>query len=185
MAALNFYSNMEELQTERLRLRILTPETMDFVHQNLSQTDLMAFFGLQSLEELEKEKQRYEGGYSTFNKKFMLFQLIDKISGQIIGWCNFHTWYIDHRRAEIGYHLVDDSFKGKGYMSEAILPIIEYGFNVMNLNRIEAFVGPENQASLRLMKKLNFTKEGHLKEHFFKNGRLEDSLVFALFRSKS
>lgn len=170
---------IEELETPRLRLRIITEEVMDFI--NLSPCDLMAFLGLQSKEELEKEKKRYEGGLSTFNKKFINFQLLEKSSGQMVGWCGFHTWYIDHRRAEIGYHLLNDSFKGKGLMSEAIQPIIEYGFSVMNLHRIEAFVGPDNLPSMKLMGKMNFKKEGHLKEHYFKNGKMEDSVVFALF----
>ena len=67
-------------------------------------------------------------------------------------------------------------------MSEAILPIVAYGFNEMNLNRMEAFVGPDNEASQRLVKKLGFQQEGHLKQHFFKNNIYHDSIVFGLLR---
>ena len=67
-------------------------------------------------------------------------------------------------------------------MTEAIDPIIGYGFNTLNLNRIEAYVGPDNLASLSILKKQNFKNEGLLKSHYFKNGIAEDSLVFALLR---
>ena len=69
-------------------------------------------------------------------------------------------------------------------MSETIKPIIEYGFYQMDLNRMEACIGSENNASLSLVRRMNFTQEGHLREHFCKNRLLGDSLVFVLLRSE-
>ena len=91
---------------------------------------------------------------------------------------------MDHERAEIGYGLFGDEYKRQGLMSEAILPIIEYGFIEMKLNRIEAFIGPENIASIKLINKLNFVKEGQLREHYCENNRVEDSIVYSLLRKE-
>lgn len=172
----------EELKTERLILRKLTPEVYRFVHKNYSDSELSQFFGLTTTEELEKEKTKYKNGTTTYNKSFVIFHLLDATTGTFLGGCGFHTWYIEHARAEIGYQLLHDSEKGKGLMSEALGAIIDYGFNTMNLNRIEAFVGPDNTPSLKLMEKFGFKKEGVLKSHYFKNNKMENSVVFGLLK---
>jgi len=172
----------EELETDRLRLRKITMEEFDYIYQNYSDTQLIEFLGLKSPEELAIEKKKYKGGYTIFNKKILFFQLLEKESRHNIGWCGYHTWYIDHDRAEIGYGMTQDEFKGKGLMTEAIIPILEYGFKKMNLNRVEAFISPNNIPSLKLIDKMNFVKEGHLKQHYRNNDVIEDSLVFALLQ---
>ena len=175
---------IEELTTNRLILRILTPEVYDFIYQNLSTEEQMKFLGLSSAEELAKEKDKYDQGLSMFNKSFCGFQLIDKASDKIIGWCSYHIWYTEHNRAEIGYGLFDDSFKQKGLMSEALSPIIEYGFITMKLHRIEALVATYNIPSLKLLDKMNFKKEGVLREHYFVNDRMEDSVIYSLLKNE-
>jgi ribosomal-protein-alanine N-acetyltransferase len=175
---------MEELITNRLKLRKITPEVFDYIYQNLSETEQIEFLGLSSKEALETEKSKYRKGLRTYNKTFLYFHIIEKKSGKTIGWCGYHTWYTDHNRAEIGYGLFIESYKRKGFMSEAIVSIIEYGFKQMKLHRIEAFISPQNVASIRLINKLNFTKEGLLREHYFINNRMEDSAIYSLLKSE-
>jgi RimJ/RimL family protein N-acetyltransferase len=170
----------EIIETIHLTLRKITPDVYDYAFKNLSDIDIMTFFGLKSEEDLLKEKEKFQKGIATYNRSFVNFLIIDKETDAIIGACGFHTWYFDHHRAEIGYALNDDSYKGKGIMTEALKAVVDYGFNTMNLNRIEALIGPKNEASLRLVRKLNFTKEGHLRQHYFKNNVMEDSLIYSL-----
>lgn len=170
------------LETERLLLRALTPTVHLNLFASFSDDEIMEFFQFPSKVELLIERQKYQKGLTTHDKSYVYFQVIEKNSGKLIGMCGFHTWYLAHARAEIGYGLHGDQWKQKGYMKEAIVPIIEYGFRDMELNRIEAFIGSDNEASLRLVKGLGFSPEGHLREHYFKNGRIEDSLVFSLLK---
>lgn len=174
----------EIIETPRLKLRKLNQEVFDFVFNNYTTEELRRFLALKLSEECELEKEKYRQGFSTFNKTFLYFQLIEKQSDKIIGWCGYHTWYTSHDRAEIGYILFEDKVKGKGYMTEVMTPILAYGFGEMNLHRVEAFVGKENLPSLKLMSNFGFKQEGHLKEHYLKNGVYEDSLLFALLRSE-
>ncbi|WP_020568376.1 GNAT family N-acetyltransferase [Neolewinella persica] len=175
---------VEELATCRLKLRKLTPEVFDYIYRDFSEKKQLAFLGLKSTVELKVEKNKYEKGLWTHNKRFLYFQLLDQKCMKIIGWCGYHTWYLDHERAEIGYGLFDDKYKRKGLMSEAMYPIIEYGFKQMRLNRIEAFIGPKNEASIKLINKFNFVKEGQLREHYRENDRAEDSIVYSLLRKE-
>lgn len=174
--------HFEILQTEHLSLRKLTPEVFDYIYAIYTDEALIHFLGLSDEKQLQIEKEKHQKGLSTFNRSFTYFQIINKKTNTIIGWCGYHTWYLDHHRAEIGYGLFDDSFKGKGIMTEAIKPILDYGFYKMNLHRIEAFIAPENVPSIKLVEKFGFKKEGVLKEHYFKNNVMEDSAVYSLLK---
>ena len=174
----------EEIKTKRLTLRKLTPEVYRYVFDNFEEQEQVDFFGLSTQAELFTEEEKYRNGLTTFNKSFLLFHIILNDTKKIIGWCGYHTWYTPHFRAELGYVLNDDAHMNKGYMTEALEAIIDYGFHVMDLHRIEAFVGPGNSASLTLLTKFNFKKEGHLREHYFKNNKMEDSIVLALLKSE-
>lgn len=169
------------INTDRLILREITQEVMDFVFGNYSDSGLMNFFNY-SEEQLAVEKEKYNKGYSTFNRTFLYFFLIDKESKKLIGWCGYHTWYVDHFRAEIGYQMIDKNFREKGLMREAIKAVIDYGFNEMKLNRVEAMVAEYNTTSLKLLERLNFKQEGCLKKHYLVNDKYEDSLVFGLLK---
>ncbi|WP_333599874.1 GNAT family N-acetyltransferase [Flavobacterium sp.] len=174
----------EILTTDRLLLRKLSPEVFQYIYEKYSDAELLTFLGLTDENALAVEKEKFRKGLSTFNKSFLYFQLLDKSTNKIIGWCGYHTWYLDHNRAEIGYGLFDDNYKQKGLMSEAVKAILEYGFGSMKLHRVEAFIGTENQASLNLVAKFGFTKEGQLREHYHKNNIMEDSVVFGLLKQE-
>lgn len=173
----------ECLYTNRLILRKFSASTFDQLYKELSEEEQMHYLGVTTKEELEAEQKKYKEGLTTYNRKLLYFQLLDKTTERIIGWCGYHTWYIQHRRAEIGYGLFEESLKHQGLMTEAMEVIVEYGFKEMDLHRIEAFIGSDNVPSLKLIKKMNFIQEGHLKEHYFHEGKLEDSLVFALIKT--
>lgn len=174
----------EIIETSRLLLRKVTPDVYTYVFDQYDDEQLQAFFGFQAPGDVEKELNRFRKGLTTFNKTFVNFHLLDKTSGRNIGACGFHTWYTDHARAEIGYALTDEMLRQQGLMGEALAAVIAYGFDTMQLNRIEALIGPDNVASQQLVKKLHFREEGRLRQHYFKNNRHEDSLVFALLQSE-
>lgn len=174
----------ETIETERLILRKLGEVEYRLIFEVYSDKEIMKILDLKTNEELIHEKEKYKKGYSTFNKSFLTFQIIDKKEDKILGSCGYHTWYLPHSRAEIGYGLSDERSKSKGIMSEALVPIIDYGFRKMNLNRIEAFVAPDNTPSLKLMEKFSFVKEGQLRRHYFKNDDFEDSIVFSLLKEE-
>lgn len=172
----------EYLYTTRLKLRVIDEKVYAYIFDHFNDKELMQFFALETTEDLATEIQKHQKGVSTYNKSFLNFQLIDISSQKIIGWCGFHTWYTEHSRAEIGYHLISETSKNKGLMTEAFSAIIPYGFNIMKLNRIEAFISPTNMPSLKLVKKFGFIYEGHLRQHYNKNNVLEDSVVYALLK---
>ena len=167
------------LDTPRLTLKGIAYNTMSSIFDTLPKHEVMTALGHKSEDEYQKELEKHLNGYSSYNRRFVMFLLMDKESGKIIGRCGLHNWNQDHRRAEIGYVMNDEAFKRKGLMSEAVAAILEFGFTQLNLNRIDAMVGAGNTASLRIIEKSGFVKEGILRQHVLIDGKFEDSILFS------
>lgn len=172
------------LESPRLRIRIDNAE--HYIEQLSTASDevLMHYYGFKTAEDLQIHKDKVKGGMKTYRTTFQIFRLITKESKTIIGSISFHNWYPMHQRAEIGYAMNAEEHKGKGYMKEALKVIIPYGFDYLNLNRMEAFIHPDNTASRRLVEGYGFTQEGLLKEHYYSEGQMGDSMLFALLRQE-
>jgi [ribosomal protein S5]-alanine N-acetyltransferase len=171
------------IETPRMRLRALTPEVYREVFTTYSAKELEQFFGCTG-EALEEERKKFTAGLSMYRKSILIFQLIEKISGAVMGWCGYHTWYLPHFRAELGYALQQDQYKMKGYMSEALPYVLQYGFKEMGLKRIEALLSRENEPSMKLLARHGFVEEGVLREHYFIHDKFEDSVVFSLLEKE-
>lgn len=166
-------------ETSRLLLEGLSPENMKYIFDNLPKPEIMEMLGHRSEEDYLKEEYKHKNGYSSYNRSFLLFLLKEKDSGKIIGRCGIHNWNKVDRRAEIGYIMHDEDYKNKGFMSEAAETIIEYGFTVLKLNRIEALVGMLNEPSIRLIEKNNFKMEGILKGYFNTGRKFDHAVLYA------
>ena len=181
-----WFKNTEytQVETERLMLIEISPALSATLLNSCSDEEIVSFLCLDSMEDFAIDLEKYRIGMSTYRISFANFVMIDKQRQRFIGRCGFHMWFAMHSRAEIGYAMNSDVDKGKGYMTEALKAIIDYGFGPMGLNRIEAFVGPYNPPSLRMMDKFGFTLEGLMREHFNKDGDLQDSLCFSLLKKE-
>lgn len=176
--------HFETLITPRFILRKL--DAVAYAHWLREVPDEVAMreLGLSDAEALAQERARFDAGLESFNRKLLLFQILEKDDGKVLGWCGYHTWYIQHQRAELGYVIFDAARHNAGIMSEVLPEVLRYGFHGMQLHRIEALVGPNNGASLRLMEKFGFRREGQMRKHYLHNGVYEDSVVFGLLRAE-
>ena len=170
------------LETERLYLRELSPEVYKQLFTECNSSRIAEYLGLNTSSEVEIEREKYNLGMVTYFSTFMSFHLIDKQTGNIIGKCGFHTWIPTHRRAEVGYEIFKESDKGKGLMTEALGAILKYGFEQMNLHRVEAYIADYNIPTAKLLKRFGFTQEGKVRGHYVVDGINEDSLLLSLLQ---
>ena len=70
-------------------------------------------------------------------------------------------------------------------MTEALGLVLDFGFDRMGLNRIEAVVFRDNAASCGLLEKLGFEREGLLREYEYLRGRYEDMAMYSLLRRQA
>jgi ribosomal-protein-alanine N-acetyltransferase len=99
----------------------------------------------------------------------------------LIGTCGFHNINRGARRGELGYEL-DYEFWGRGLMRKALMPVLDYGFNIMRFERVEAFLNVDNDRSARLLKKLGFKLEGTLRDYALSPKGLMDQNCYSLLK---
>src|SRR5574343_1560558 len=107
------------LYTERLEIIVVTPQLYKYVFENYTDTEFMLFFGVRKETELQEEKLKFALGNTTHRVSFVYFMIKHRETSKVIGSAGFHTWYVKHDRAEIGYALHANKYKRKGIMSEA------------------------------------------------------------------
>jgi ribosomal-protein-alanine N-acetyltransferase len=81
------------------------------------------------------------------------------------------------RGAHIGYW-IDRAYAGRGYTTEAVNLLTEYGFSVLALHRIEINLRPENAASRRVAEKAGYVLEGERPRYLHIDGDWRDHLSF-------
>jgi RimJ/RimL family protein N-acetyltransferase len=85
--------------------------------------------------------------------------------------------------AELGYW-IGVPYWGCGYATEAARAMIQYGFDVLKLNRIQASHFANNPQSGRVLRKIGMQHEGCLRQHYLKWGEYVDSKVYGILRSE-
>jgi ribosomal-protein-alanine N-acetyltransferase len=108
-----------------------------------------------------------------------------KGDGQPIGTLGFYKWVPSASyQAEMGYDLAKE-YWDKGIMAEAMKGVIDFGFEKMELNRLEVFIMPRNKRSIKLIKMLGFKREGLLRQRYFDEfGNYTDDILFSMLRSE-
>ncbi|MGI9063969.1 MAG: GNAT family N-acetyltransferase [Pseudonocardiaceae bacterium] len=82
------------------------------------------------------------------------------------------------RAAKLGGAIAADHW-GNGYATDAARTLVSFGFATLDLHRITAAIGPDNAASIALVTRLGFTREGRLRDHVFTNGAWRDSELYS------
>ena len=83
------------------------------------------------------------------------------------------------RSAEIGYWVAEAHWGG-GIATEAVRAVTEHGFRAFGVGRIQAAVFAWNEASMRVLEKCGYAREGVLAKSVFKDGELIDSVLYAI-----
>lgn len=102
---------------------------------------------------------------------------------KVIGTIGFVNFIPEHFRAEVGY-MLNPAFQKQGFMQEALTAILDYGFNTLNVHSVQAIVDPDNAASIALLERMHFIREGHFKEDFFYGGKFLDSVYYGLVKKQ-
>jgi ribosomal-protein-alanine N-acetyltransferase len=79
----------------------------------------------------------------------------------------------------LGYWM-GERHAARGYMSDAVRTLISHAFDTLRLHRIEAACLPHNAASIRLLEKVGFNREGYARSYLCIDGRWQDHLLYAM-----
>ena len=87
------------------------------------------------------------------------------------------------RAAKLGYAIRADEW-GQGYATEVARLLTGFGFDTLELHRVSAAIGPDNDASVAVVKRLGYSYEGRLRDHVFTNGAWRDSLLYSVLANE-
>ncbi|MGQ8872630.1 GNAT family N-acetyltransferase [Paenibacillus sp. TSA_86.1] len=183
MSELFLFDTFPILHTERFILRAATDSDSRDLLALYSDATVVEYMPLDPFESEQDALDEMSWYRKIFKEHTGLRWMIeDKQSHQVIGTCGYLGYEEQHHRAEIGYDLLSSCW-GKGVMTEVARAVLDFGFNSMQLNKVEAKVDPGNEASIRLLHKLGFQQEGLLRQHELEKGRYVDLAVFSKLQS--
>lgn len=175
---------MNTLETERLLLRPLTSDDSDRIEELAGDYDVAKSTlniphpypkgsAVQFIESILTSEK---------NNKIAMFAITLKDTQLLIGLANLNL-AASYKRGELAYW-VGKQYWGKGYGTEAVEALLEYGFNQLNLNRIFAASFTSNPGSWRVMEKIGLKYEGTLKQHVARFGNYYDLAYYGLLKDE-
>lgn len=168
------------LYTDRLVLRQIDTNDANEIFAIRSDKEIMRYIDRPLAISIEDALQLIQKiNNSLITEDGVSWAITLKDTTTLIGTIGFWRMEKEHYRAEIGY-ILHPAFQGKGIMSEAITAVLNYGFKAMKLHSVMANVNPDNGASIKLLERNNFTREGYFKESYFYNGKFLDSAIYTI-----
>ncbi|MBZ0282699.1 MAG: GNAT family N-acetyltransferase [Anaerolineae bacterium] len=170
------------LNTPRLTLRQLLPSDAEAVFQIRGDYEVTKYNtgkAYATVQEASDLISAIESAYQAQNE--IRWGITRKGHSLVIGMCGYNYWVRHDRRGSVGYDLARAHW-GQGIMSEAVRAVVEFGFNHMGLNRIEADADARNVASTRVLEKIGFQREGLQREQFYEVGAFHDLVLFGLLK---
>ncbi len=172
------------LSGDRVRLRWLEDRDASALFDVFSDERVMRYWSGAAWTEASQATDLIASIRDYFDKQTLFQWGIARASDDVvIGTCTLAWIDASNRRCEIGFALRSDHW-GQGLVSEATRLLLVFAFESLNMHRIEADVDPRNEASIRLLSKLGFQREGYLRERWLVGSEACDTVFFGLLRSE-
>ena len=181
MLVFNF-SPFPNLETNRLILRHLNSDDVNEILALRSNPEIMKFIPRPLIKTTKEALEFIATMDANINNNIVInWAITTQEDDKLIGMIGFYRMKPENYRAEVGY-ILSAEYHGQGIMTQALQRVIQFGFEEMGLNSIEAVIDPENYGSEKVLLKNNFVKEGHFKEHTFFEGKFLDSVFYSILR---
>lgn len=168
------------LADSKVVLRHVEPRDLDDYIRASNDTRARGEHVFTAMRSPQKIRKRFEedGLSSEASETFLITTQADVVVGQI---GHFGT---DHRfpEREIGYQIFSQEDRGKGYASSAVSLLVDYLFSSFAYNRLRGIVNPSNHASVRVITRAGFQKEGTLRGLMLVAGRYVDQDIYGFLR---
>ena len=173
------------IKTERLLLRPFPPSDAASVLANWASDEavqsLYAEPTYTTFEAVNGLLEKYIGGYE--RPDYYRWAVVEPSSGQCIGQIAYFLVDGKNHFGEIEY-CIGRAFQNRGYATEVTRAVVAFGFEQMNLHKVQISVKEINPASRRVIEKCGFTYEGTLRDYFYESGRYVSRLYYSMLRSE-
>lgn len=171
--------------TEELTLRKIIPTDAVRLHEIYSNKQLFQYtpnMYKKNLETVAKMVGHFERDFN--KKKWLLLGIaLNSEPDSIVGVAEMFDYESNIDMITIGYRL-NEHFWGQGIATKTVKAMTDYLFLHTEINRIQAYVMPENTKSLHVLERNHYVREGTIRQgHFWKGKGIVDLELFALLRS--
>ncbi|WP_117160984.1 GNAT family N-acetyltransferase [Paraliobacillus sp. X-1268] len=178
------YGDLPIIETERLILRKVTLEDIEDMHLYGSNEEVSKYVSWDTHETISDTKAFVESILKKYeNKQVSPWGIEYKENGKFIGTIDFVWWEPSQQIAELGY-VISKDYWGKGLITEVAKEIIKFGFNEMDLVRIQARCDVENIGSARIMEKVGMSFEGTIRKGMFVKGEHRDLKRYSILKEE-
>lgn len=178
------FSNLPELETGSLVLRKIVETDYKAVFECTGDPEVARYMTWEAHNNPESSRHLVKFILKRYkDNKPANWAVMLKKENRLIGTCGFVSSFPLNKRAEISFALRKDCW-GRGYATEAVKKTIEFGFEKIGYNRIEAFCDVENIASARVMEKCGMRLEGVLRQYAYLKGKFRDMKCYAILRDE-
>ena len=179
----NMKDDFPQITTPRLKLREIKRDDSKEIFKLLSDPKVIEHDTFELFTDIKQAEKLIEWFDQQFeDEKATFWGITLKSDNEIIGFCKCEI-EVAKVRADLGYNL-RSYYWNKGIMTESIKAIMDYTFKILEVNRIEAAVSTRNLASIKLLEKLNFTKEGVLRQRSHWKGSYHDMIMYSILRKE-
>ena len=179
----NIFSHLPVLETDRLILRPLQMRDAQDLYAYAQDPQVARHVLWDAHESIWESRQFLRGAIRQYRKgQPGSFAITLKDSGRMIGTIGFMWINLDYRSGEVGYSL-SRAYWNQGIMTEALRAVLAFGFDTLQLNRIEAQHETDNPASGRVMLHAGMQYEGTLRQRLKNKGRYVDVALYAILRA--
>ena len=173
-------SQLPTLHAKRVTLRWLKESDVRDLYAIFSDPEVARYWSEAAYTEEGQAKELLDRIRTSFASR-SLFQwgVVRPDENRVIGTVTLASLDTQNRRAELGFALNRDEW-GSGLMSEAVAELVRFAFENLELHRLEADIDPRNDASIRLVERLGFQREGLLRERWIVAGEINDTVLYGL-----
>jgi RimJ/RimL family protein N-acetyltransferase len=181
-APFDWGESLPVLESARLRLRMLRDEDVPALFEIFGDSEVMRYWSSPALTDKAGARALLDDIRRHFAAR-SLFQwgIARRDDDAIVGTATIFQIDREHRRGEIGF-AIGRAHWGRGFASEAVTTLIRFAFEQLHLHRIEADPDPQNAASIRVLERQGFKREGLLRERYFLDGEPQDAEYYGLLR---
>ena len=152
------------LESERLILRRYKKEDSNEIFLGFVNQDEFLYYANKEKRTLEEQIKSLENIDEKYlNKEYYNWLIVEKESDNIIGSINLS---VDNKNDSVEFnYAIANRYTNKGYMTEALLNIKRFCFDILKVNRFQGGVAENNKASQRVMEKCGLKCEGLLRNY--------------------
>ncbi|MED1781628.1 GNAT family protein [Brevibacillus fortis] len=166
------------LEGERVFLRPIGTEDTELYFRSLFNKETRMLTGTQKHFTREQIQRYIENKSQDSSSVLLLICLCE--NDQVIGDVQIGDIDPKNRNAYIRISIDQNAYQGKGYGSEALLLMLDYGFGILNLHRIELNVFAFNERAIHTYEKLGFQREGVQRQALYYNHAYHDSILMSM-----